>query len=102
MRLLYALALAALVAGCASLPPADVDQESSVTVNARLSARADSLLAVSPDSLSVQEASWLDAYQSRRYAEATAEDRRRERRTQMSIGVALTAVALLALYGIKL
>jgi len=72
MRLLSALALtASLLSACtqAQYGPPPVDP---------LAARADSLLALPPDSLSAQEAAWLQAYATRAASEETPQEQVRK------------------------
>lgn len=63
-----ALLLALALAGCASTAPPPVTDES-----ARMDARADSLLALPPDSLSAAEWEWLRLHQGRANEEASAQ-----------------------------
>lgn len=105
MRLLYALALLLAISGCATIPESnqprrrwgDPYQPTAAapvdTAFVALQARADSLMALPPDSLTAAQLQWLQVYASER-------DRRDVQQTRASARRSMSSATSLAFAGL--
>ena len=92
MRLLIPLLVLALfVSACAPRQANPIRSQGDTTNTEVLSARADSLLALPPDSLSAAEWEWLRVYEQRAEREETRSDPAIEGATIALLGVVIVA-----------
>lgn len=100
MRIALVLAVALGIVGCASsLPTAETEPVVSAEQR-RLDMRADSLLALPPDSLSSGEIAWLQAYAERQGTGRVDEVERTAKANAVVVAV-VVVVGALALYLIQ-